>query len=169
MHRGTPHGSVLVSHHVRSGAVTCSSAGGHHSHGHDGVMEVSEPKSEVEAALSASGKHEHSHEQLHACIGVSLVLGFVFMLLVDQIGSAHMHSTEGWCYKGEKTPMFLTNDQYVGSESLCGDLVCESRTTICHWLQNWAQNTPRWLMVDLHNLSSQMHPRSAHNSFYLSN
>uniref|UniRef100_A0AAQ4QDB8 Zinc transporter ZIP9 n=1 Tax=Gasterosteus aculeatus aculeatus TaxID=481459 RepID=A0AAQ4QDB8_GASAC len=49
---------------------------------------------ELDAALSGSLKHEHSHEQLHACIGVSLVLGFVFMLLVDQIGSSHMHSTE---------------------------------------------------------------------------
>ncbi|XP_041809051.1 zinc transporter ZIP9 [Chelmon rostratus] len=68
--------------------------GGHHSHGQVGVVEASEAKGEVEAALSASGNHEHSHEQLHACIGVSLVLGFVFMLLVDQIGSSHMHSTE---------------------------------------------------------------------------
>ncbi|CAH2328340.1 zinc transporter ZIP9 [Pelobates cultripes] len=31
---------------------------------------------------------------LHAYIGVSLVLGFVFMLLVDQIGSSHMHSAD---------------------------------------------------------------------------
>lgn len=67
--------------------------GGHHSHGQVGVVEV-EAKSEVDAALSAGGKHEHGHEQLHACIGVSLVLGFVFMLLVDQIGSSHMHSAE---------------------------------------------------------------------------
>ncbi|XP_032356822.1 zinc transporter ZIP9 isoform X1 [Etheostoma spectabile] len=69
--------------------------GVHHSHGQVGVVEVSEAKGEADAALgSASGKHEHSHEQLHACIGVSLVLGFVFMLLVDQIGSSHVHSTE---------------------------------------------------------------------------
>nr|AII20595.1 membrane androgen receptor [Cynoscion nebulosus] len=68
--------------------------GGHHSHGQAGVVEVSESKGEAESVLSAGGKHEHSHEQLHACIGVSLVLGFVFMLLVDQIGSSHMHSTE---------------------------------------------------------------------------
>lgn len=39
--------------------------------------------------------HDHDHSNLHAYIGVSLVLGFVFMLLVDQIGSSHMHSTEG--------------------------------------------------------------------------
>lgn len=58
-------------------------------------MEVSETKGEVDTVLSASGGHEHGHEQLHACIGVSLVLGFVFMLLVDQIGSSHMHNTEG--------------------------------------------------------------------------
>lgn len=69
------------------------SVGGHHSHG--GAAEVSETKAEVEAVLSTGGKHEHGHEQLHACIGVSLVLGFVFMLLVDQIGSSHVHSAEG--------------------------------------------------------------------------
>lgn len=68
--------------------------GGHHSHGQVGVVEASEGKGEAEAALGAGGKHEHSHEQLHACIGVSLVLGFVFMLLVDQIGSSHVHNTE---------------------------------------------------------------------------
>ncbi|KAG7239881.1 hypothetical protein INR49_028310 [Caranx melampygus] len=70
------------------------SAGGHHSHGQVGVAEVSDTKVEADVALGASGKHEHSHEQLHACIGVSLVLGFVFMLLVDQIGSSHVHNTE---------------------------------------------------------------------------
>lgn len=69
------------------------SAGGHHSHGQ--AVEVSEAKAEAEAALGAGGKHEHGHEELHAFIGVSLVLGFVFMLLVDQIGSSHVHNTEG--------------------------------------------------------------------------
>lgn len=68
--------------------------GGHHGHGQAGVLVASEGKAEGEAALSAGAEHEHSHEQLHACIGVSLVLGFVFMLLVDQIGSSHVHSTE---------------------------------------------------------------------------
>lgn len=69
---------------------------GHHTQGQAGVVEVSEAKADAEAAaaLGTSVKHEHSHEQLHACIGVSLVLGFVFMLLVDQIGSSHMHSTD---------------------------------------------------------------------------
>ncbi|TNN64147.1 Zinc transporter ZIP9 [Liparis tanakae] len=66
----------------------------HHHHGQIGAAEVSEAKGEADSALSAVGKHEHSHEQLHACIGVSLVLGFVFMLLVDQIGSSHVHSVE---------------------------------------------------------------------------
>ncbi|XP_047466665.1 zinc transporter ZIP9 [Mugil cephalus] len=69
--------------------------GGHHSHSQAGVVEASEAKADAEAALGAAGgKHEHGHEQLHACIGVSLVLGFVFMLLVDQIGSSHVHNTE---------------------------------------------------------------------------
>uniref|UniRef100_A0A8D0BSR5 Zinc transporter ZIP9 n=1 Tax=Salvator merianae TaxID=96440 RepID=A0A8D0BSR5_SALMN len=38
--------------------------------------------------------HNHDHSRLHAYIGVSLVLGFVFMLLVDQIGSSHVHPTD---------------------------------------------------------------------------
>uniref|UniRef100_A0A1A7WWI8 Zinc transporter ZIP9 n=1 Tax=Iconisemion striatum TaxID=60296 RepID=A0A1A7WWI8_9TELE len=67
---------------------------GHHSHGQAGVVEASETKVEAEAVLDATGKHEHGHEELHAYIGVSLVLGFVFMLLVDQIGSSHVHNTE---------------------------------------------------------------------------
>lgn len=68
--------------------------GGHHDHTHGGVAEASETKAGVEAVLSTGGKHEHGHEQLHSCIGVSLVLGFVFMLLVDQIGSSHVHSPD---------------------------------------------------------------------------
>uniref|UniRef100_UPI003AAD65C5 zinc transporter ZIP9 isoform X3 n=1 Tax=Centroberyx gerrardi TaxID=166262 RepID=UPI003AAD65C5 len=48
----------------------------------------------ADTPLGSSGEHSHSHEQLHAYIGVSLVLGFVFMLLVDQIGSSHVHSSE---------------------------------------------------------------------------
>uniref|UniRef100_A0A8D0ITG2 Zinc transporter ZIP9 n=2 Tax=Sus scrofa TaxID=9823 RepID=A0A8D0ITG2_PIG len=48
------------------------------------------------AEIPVAHEHEHSHDhtQLHAYIGVSLVLGFVFMLLVDQIGSSHVHSTD---------------------------------------------------------------------------
>ncbi|XP_007561972.1 zinc transporter ZIP9 [Poecilia formosa] len=68
--------------------------GAHHSHSRVGAAEVSEAKVEAVAALDTTGKHEHDHEQLHACIGVSLVLGFVFMLLVDQIGSSHVHNSE---------------------------------------------------------------------------
>ncbi|XP_074092134.1 zinc transporter ZIP9 isoform X1 [Macrotis lagotis] len=49
----------------------------------------------VENPLVHEHEHSHDHTRLHAYIGVSLVLGFVFMLLVDQIGSSHMHSTEG--------------------------------------------------------------------------
>ncbi|XP_077094456.1 zinc transporter ZIP9 [Siphateles boraxobius] len=66
--------------------------GGHH-HGHGQVeAEVSDQK--VAEGVGPSSEHSHSHEQLHAYIGVSLVLGFVFMLLVDQIGSAHMHNSD---------------------------------------------------------------------------
>lgn len=52
--------------------------------------------SEKEKLIPVVHEHEHSHDHthLHAYIGVSLVLGFVFMLLVDQIGSSHVHSTD---------------------------------------------------------------------------
>ncbi|XP_073683421.1 zinc transporter ZIP9 [Garra rufa] len=69
---------------------------GAHHHGHGQVeTEVSEQKV-VEGVVGQSAEHghDHGHEQLHAYIGVSLVLGFVFMLLVDQIGSSHMHSSD---------------------------------------------------------------------------
>lgn len=52
--------------------------------------------SDKAAEVPVAHEHEHSHDhtQLHAYIGVSLVLGFVFMLLVDQIGSSHVHATD---------------------------------------------------------------------------
>nr|XP_055144997.1 zinc transporter ZIP9 isoform X4 [Symphalangus syndactylus] len=52
--------------------------------------------SDKAAEKSVVHEHEHSHDhtQLHAYIGVSLVLGFVFMLLVDQIGNSHVHSAD---------------------------------------------------------------------------
>lgn len=67
----------------------------HQAHNHPEGVEVSEAKGEADTPVGAGGEHVHSHEHLHACIGVSLVLGFVFMLLVDQIGSSHVHSSEG--------------------------------------------------------------------------
>lgn len=73
-------------------------AAGHHAHGQ---AEVSVPEQKAaESVVGPSHEHAHGHEELHAFIGVSLVMGFVFMLLVDQIGSSHMHSTDGWfCQK----------------------------------------------------------------------
>jgi len=50
-----------------------------------------------DAKLDVGGTHHHENEsgvELHSWIGVALVLGFVFMLLVDQIGG-HMHSHAG--------------------------------------------------------------------------
>ncbi|KAJ7988791.1 hypothetical protein DPEC_G00312870 [Dallia pectoralis] len=69
--------------------------GVHHTHasGQAEGVGVSEHKDGGNTALGISGEHSHDHQHLHAYIGVSLVLGFVFMLLVDQIGSSHVHST----------------------------------------------------------------------------
>ncbi|XP_009880348.1 PREDICTED: zinc transporter ZIP9 isoform X2 [Charadrius vociferus] len=51
-------------------------------------------ESEKVAEIPVVHEYGHDHSRLHAYIGVSLVLGFVFMLLVDQIGSSHVHSTD---------------------------------------------------------------------------
>ncbi|XP_015268774.1 PREDICTED: zinc transporter ZIP9 [Gekko japonicus] len=51
-------------------------------------------ESEKAAEMPVVYDHDHDHSRLHAYIGVSLVLGFVFMLLVDQIGSSHVHTTD---------------------------------------------------------------------------
>ncbi|XP_051879688.1 zinc transporter ZIP9 [Pristis pectinata] len=56
--------------------------------------EVGKAEGPLKTGQSAETKHDHEHVALHAYIGVSLVLGFVFMLLVDQIGSSHMHSSD---------------------------------------------------------------------------
>lgn len=52
-----------------------------------------------DAQKEAEGHHDHSHGELadiHLWIGMSLVLGFVFMLLIDQIGSGgHSHNSSG--------------------------------------------------------------------------
>ncbi|KAL4656194.1 zinc transporter ZIP9 [Arapaima gigas] len=67
---------------------------GHHSHGQAEETGGVEQKAPAVGSVGTSGHHPQSHEQLHAYIGVSLVLGFVFMLLVDQIGSSHMHNAD---------------------------------------------------------------------------
>ncbi|XP_009704709.1 PREDICTED: zinc transporter ZIP9 isoform X2 [Cariama cristata] len=51
-------------------------------------------ESEKVAEIPVVHEYGHDHSRLHAYIGVSLVLGFVFMLLVDQIGSSHVHSAD---------------------------------------------------------------------------
>ncbi|XP_054826771.1 zinc transporter ZIP9 isoform X1 [Eublepharis macularius] len=51
-------------------------------------------ESEKAAEMPVVYDHDHDHSRLHAYIGVSLVLGFVFMLLVDQIGSSHVHTAD---------------------------------------------------------------------------
>ena len=60
------------------------------------VMHVVEPKqlevNEMAAGTSHEGEEGHGSEQLQFMLGLSLVLGFVFMLAVDQIGSAHKHT-----------------------------------------------------------------------------
>ena len=77
---------------------------GHGGHSHE-MHELEHKESELskETAVLSSGlqsvheehEHKHGHDmgEEHNMIGISLVFGFVFMLLVDQIGgSLHSHS-----------------------------------------------------------------------------
>ncbi|CAL8297209.1 unnamed protein product [Arctogadus glacialis] len=74
--------------------------GAHREAGQVGAVEGLDTKGASDVVLVSGGEHGHGHghargpDSLHAYIGVSLVLGFVFMLLVDQIGSSHMHSSD---------------------------------------------------------------------------
>ena len=45
-------------------------------------------------------EHSHGHGNVHSQIGYSLVLGFVLMLLVDQIGSATVARSEFFFFEG---------------------------------------------------------------------
>jgi len=83
-----------------------SPSGGHHEESHivekaaavkPGAVVPGEAQLKEVIKLDETGSHHHEHEsgvELHSWIGVALVLGFVFMLLVDQIGG-HMHSHAG--------------------------------------------------------------------------
>jgi len=64
---------------------------------HTGAVALVADEHKEESKLNAAETHHHETEsgvELHSWIGVALVLGFVFMLLVDQIGG-HMHSHSG--------------------------------------------------------------------------
>lgn len=58
-------------------------------------VHVMEPKQLEVREMIAGTSHEkgegYSEEQLQFMLGLSLVLGFVFMLAVDQIATAHSH------------------------------------------------------------------------------
>ena len=83
---------------------------GHHHHGEEETP-VKVAEKAVEGAAVAVGDagmgtnhehvHEHGHEhhdmtEEHSIIGITLVVGFIFMLLVDQMGgNFHSHSAPG--------------------------------------------------------------------------
>jgi len=62
----------------------------------EGVRSLYAKQKEVHHDPESTEKnHSHSEtEDFSKTIGLSLVLGFVFMMLVDQISSRHMHSSE---------------------------------------------------------------------------
>ncbi|GMR59791.1 hypothetical protein PMAYCL1PPCAC_29986, partial [Pristionchus mayeri] len=57
----------------------------HHKHDKEGTDHETEGESHP---------HSHSHGNVHSTIGYSLVSGFIFMLLVDQIGSSTINKGE---------------------------------------------------------------------------
>ncbi|XP_022333770.1 zinc transporter ZIP9-A-like [Crassostrea virginica] len=61
---------------------------GDHDHSHHHAT----PPKNTEHHGSTGHEHHHSTTDVHSLIGVTLVSGFIFMLIVDQIGGAHAHS-----------------------------------------------------------------------------
>ena len=69
-----------------------------HSHAHKEVEKSVEAAKDGHVSSSHSHEgHEHGYVELHSFIGIALVLGFVFMLLVDQLsgGTTHVHAPSG--------------------------------------------------------------------------
>lgn len=62
---------------------------GDHDHHHESHSKESEKHT---ATGHEHHEHHHSMMDVHSLIGVTLVSGFIFMLLVDQIGGAHAHA-----------------------------------------------------------------------------
>lgn len=71
-----------------------------HSHAHEHEHTAVHSEKGKEAANTAvESEHDHEHSMIddHSLIGITLVSGFIFMLLVDQIGGGghHIHSSTG--------------------------------------------------------------------------
>ena len=39
--------------------------------------------------------HDHEHDEVHQYVGLSLLIGFLLMLLIDNLGGSHGHSHGG--------------------------------------------------------------------------
>ena len=54
------------------------------------------------ASVSMENSEGLSEERLQMIMGASLTIGFLFMLLIDQLGGGHSHSTgqqpSNWCF-----------------------------------------------------------------------
>ncbi len=66
--------------------------------------------------------HDHEEGGLHSVIGLALVLGFVFMLLIDQIGSA---KTRGKFYSQQFSS--ITNCLFIGFLPCAMTTLCRSQ------------------------------------------
>jgi hypothetical protein len=64
-----------------------------HKHDHDHAKEQLQIK--IKSKEDGEHAHEHAHGPSHSAIGVTLVLGFVFMLFIDQIGGKMSHRHHG--------------------------------------------------------------------------
>lgn len=60
-----------------------------HSHHHESHSKETEKHT---ATGHEHHEHHHSTMDVHSLIGITLVSGFIFMLIVDQIGGAHAHA-----------------------------------------------------------------------------
>lgn len=52
------------------------------------VSEIKHKYENAKVTVNVPGTHDHDEGGIHSVIGLALVLGFVFMLLIDQIGTS---------------------------------------------------------------------------------
>lgn len=102
-------------------------------------MFFSEIKRKYENAKGTSPStedHEHEEDELHSVIGLALLLGFVFMLLIDQIGTAKSRGKfhHASCCKNDIFP----NDRDLILNKifnpLCSGKVCHFQIKLCGFL-----------------------------------
>lgn len=67
------------------------------------LQEIKHKYENAKVTVNVPGTHEHDEGGLHSVIGLALVLGFVFMLLIDQIGTSKSRDPESGTLRSSRS------------------------------------------------------------------